>query len=51
MPENEDKPLRNMVKGQAATDNNDWRNTREQKLAAKILVKGQAALCQGLSVN
>jgi hypothetical protein len=51
MPKNGDKPLKNLAKGQAVTDNDGWRNARERKLVAKIPVMGQAALCQGLPVN
>jgi hypothetical protein len=50
MPKNGDKLLKNMMKGQATTDTNGWRNAGEQNLATKYPVKGQTELCQGLLV-
>jgi hypothetical protein len=51
MPKNEDKPLKNQVKSQAAANNDSWRNVGEWKLPAKHQLNGQVALCQGLPVN
>jgi hypothetical protein len=51
MPKNKDKPLKNPVKSQATIHNDGGRNVGEQKLAAKSPVKGQATLCQNLSMN